>query len=150
MSVVLAGLLIALLGVSAPDQDLAAGSAASQAVVLAAEQRRGRALVAGDVEALDALLADDLVYTHSNGRVDSKATYLEPLRSGRTRYTSFEPADLSVRLYGATAVILGTATAEAQVATGTSRTHLRFTAIWHRRGEAWQMTVWHATRLPPP
>ncbi len=142
-------LLVAFLVGSEPGQDTLAVSADAAASVLAAEQRRELALVAGDVQALEALLADDLVYTHSNGRVDSKATYLEPLRSGRTRYTAFEPADVSVRLYGTTAVVVGTARTEAQVATGTSRTHLRFTAIWHRTGEAWVMVGWHATRLPP-
>ncbi len=150
MSGVIGGLLAALLAVTGPVQGVASGAADAEAAVRAAEGRRGQALVAGDVPTLEALLADDLVYTHSSGRVDSKATYLEPLRSGRTRYTSFQPADLSVRLYGDTAVIRGTARSEAQVTTGTSRTHLRFTAIWHRRADAWVMVAWHATRIPPP
>ena len=42
--------------------------------------------VKGDYKALDALLADDLIYVHSNGNVDNEKTFLESLTSGRSKY----------------------------------------------------------------
>ena len=60
-----------------------------------------------DYAALDRLLADDLTYTHSTAKVDTKATYLELLLSGRTRYQSLEPADVQIRIYGTTGVVTG-------------------------------------------
>ena len=47
--------------------------------ILALEQRRFKAMCAGDVGALDELLHRDLKYTHSSGVVDSKASYLRAL-----------------------------------------------------------------------
>ena len=52
--------------------------------VKAAEKKRFEVTVKGDYKALDALLADDLIYVHSNGNVDNEKTFLEGLTSGRS------------------------------------------------------------------
>ena len=56
--------------------------------VLQAEEKRRQALLAGDLDALDALLSPALVYVHSSGGQDSKASYLEHMRSGTLQYQS--------------------------------------------------------------
>ena len=122
---------------------------ASEAV-RAAESQRLRALVTADYAALDRLLADDLTYTHSTAKVDTKATYLEPLLAGRTRYQSLEPADVQVRIYGTTGVVTGVLRSVALVAGKESRTNLRFTNVWVERDSRWQMVAWQSTRLPDP
>jgi hypothetical protein len=52
--------------------------------ILALEEKRFAAMVSGDLGALDALLHQDLVYTHSSAVVDTKASYLEAIRTGKT------------------------------------------------------------------
>jgi hypothetical protein len=59
----------------------------SQAV-LQAEDNRRQALLAGDLQALDAMLSPTLVYIHSSGGQDSKASYLQHMRSGSLQYQS--------------------------------------------------------------
>ena len=118
--------------------------------VRAAESQRLRALVTADYAALDRLLADDLTYTHSTAKLDTKATYLEPLVSGRTRYQSLEPSDVQVRVYGTTGVVTGILRSVALVAGKESRTNMRFTNVWVRRDGRWQMVAWQSTRLPEP
>jgi hypothetical protein len=56
--------------------------------VLQAEEKRRQALLAGDLDALDALLSPALVYVHSSGGQDSKASYLDHMRSGTLQYQS--------------------------------------------------------------
>ena len=56
--------------------------------VLQAEEKRRQALLTGDLDALDALLSPALVYVHSSGGQDSKASYLEHMRSGTLQYQS--------------------------------------------------------------
>ena len=56
--------------------------------VLQAEEKRRQALLAGDLNALDALLSPALVYVHSSGGQDSKASYLQHMRSGTLQYQS--------------------------------------------------------------
>ena len=47
-----------------------------QAEIKRLEDRRVQALIDGDFDALDKLLGDGLVYTHSNGQADTRAVYI--------------------------------------------------------------------------
>ena len=58
------------------------------------EERRYRAMIAGDAAALDELCSDDLIYTHSKGDHDDKRSYLHKV--GFRYFTYLEithPAD---------------------------------------------------------
>ncbi len=118
------------------------------AAVRALELRRFALLAAGDHEAMAPLLADDLVYTHSNGRVDTKASYLAPLRAGTTRYVEYRPIELTVRVHGTAAILVGRAQARALVSGEERRSDVRFTDVWLFRDGNWQMVAWQSTRLP--
>ena len=72
-----------------------AGTSAAEAAVRAAELARFKAQTTGDLKALDALLGDELVYTHSSAAVDSKASYVESMRSGALKYQTIEPRDIA-------------------------------------------------------
>jgi hypothetical protein len=62
--------------------------------VRALEDRRYAAMIAADTAVLDELLSERLAYTHSTGGQDSKASYLEKVRSGFFVYDSIEhPVD---------------------------------------------------------
>jgi hypothetical protein len=66
-----------------------------------------------DFAKLEKVLADDLFYyLHSNSIVDTKASYIESMRSGKQRYASAKINDLKIRVYGKAAVINGDANFE--------------------------------------
>ncbi len=117
------------------------------ALVRSLELKRLERLVSGDYDALADLLADDLVYTHSNARVDTKESYLAPLRAGTTRYVEYVPSELNVRVYGTTAVLVGRAQTRALVSGEERRNDLRFTNVWVFRDGRWRMVAWQSTRL---
>ncbi|MGD9952223.1 MAG: nuclear transport factor 2 family protein [Burkholderiales bacterium] len=83
--------------------------------ILALEERRYAAMLAADMGALEPLVHEDLVYTHSSGVVDGKASWLESMRSGRTRYRSVQRADEKVRVHGDAALVTGRATLEVEI-----------------------------------
>ena len=114
----------------------------------AAEQERIRALLEADYDSLQRLLGDDLTYTHSTGKVDTRTSYLEPLLSGRTRYRTLDASDVAVRHYGGSAVITGVMKSVATVAGAESRTTFRFTAMWVLREGRWTLVAWQSTRVP--
>jgi ketosteroid isomerase-like protein len=116
--------------------------------VRALEDRRYRAMIDGDVAVLEPLLGDDLVYTHSTSLVDSKASYLDKLRSRKVVYRKVERPEESLQVYGDTAVITGEVRLEVLV-DGSPRTmRSRFTNVWAKRPRGWQMVVWQSTPLP--
>jgi len=138
-------LATAILLAWAGDGLLAQASGAEQAV-RQAEDRRIKALIDDDFATLDAALADDLTYGHSNGVVDTKASYMETLRSGKTKYQTIERLPSVVRVYGDTAIVTGTATVglRGQAAPFT----LRYTLAYVMRDGQWRMVAWQSTRLP--
>jgi hypothetical protein len=50
------------------------------------ERARSSAMTHRDLKALQSMLADNLIYCHSNGRCENKAQLLESLQSSRIRY----------------------------------------------------------------
>ena len=77
----------------------------AEAAVLNAELSWETALTKADVGALQTLYDDTLVYTHSNGKVDSKASYIDTIKSGATKYESMNRDDIKVNVYGEAAVV---------------------------------------------
>jgi ketosteroid isomerase-like protein len=118
--------------------------------VQAAEKKRFAAMIAGDLDTLGALLADELTYTHSSGRVDTKVQFLDSLRTGRQKYFAIAPEDTAVRVFGDTAVSTGQSAMHVSAGGQESRFRIRFTDVWVRRGGRWQMVAWQSTRLPEP
>lgn len=112
------------------------------------ENSRYRAMVSNDLITLDRVLADDLLYTHSSAVVDNKASYLEALRSGATRYLSAERQQDSLRIYGDVIVIQGRMKAHV-IVNGTEKSISNvFTCIWARKPAGWQMVNWSSTPIP--
>lgn len=115
---------------------------------LAAEAARYRAQEANDFAALERLLADDLVYIHSSTSTDTKASYIESLRSGTVRYHRMTMGDVSVRCYGPLAVIAGRTTFRVTARGQDMTLDLLFHALWAQRPGGPQFVSWQATRLP--
>jgi len=128
-----------------------AGIAGDEArdAVLAAQAERIRAMVDADLDALDELLADDLVYHHTTGRVDSKAALIASLAPGGIDYQLIEPQDSTLRLYGNTAVVTGHAALKVIAAGQTHDLSILFTEVYVL-SDRWRLVSWQSTRLPPP
>src|SRR6266702_5721019 len=60
------------------------GAAMTEKEILALEDKRFGAMIARDLKALEAMLHGDLLYTHSSGVTDTKATWLQAMQSGKT------------------------------------------------------------------
>jgi ketosteroid isomerase-like protein len=73
--------------------------------ILALEQRRFKAMCAGDVGALDELLHRDLTYTHSSGAVDGKESYIRGVRERLWNYRSIKTSNETVSIHGGTALV---------------------------------------------
>ena len=122
----------------------------TEAEAVAAEDARYAAQMAGDVAALEKLLADDLVYTHSNAAVDDKKAFIEAIRSGVTKYRTMKRSDMKTRTYGCIAILTGRADFQTTTKGQDSTVALRFHAIWAKRPSGLQFISWQSTRLPAP
>lgn len=116
--------------------------------ILALEDVRFKAMVSADVKLLEGLMHDDLVYTHSSAVVDTKASYLEALKSGKTRYKSQKRFEERVRLCGDCALVTGRAEMEAEVNGVHKVLRLRYLDVWAKTPQGWKFIAWQSTSLP--
>jgi hypothetical protein len=114
--------------------------------VLSVEQARVAALLRADTKQLNLVLADDLTYTHSSGRTDTKKELLASVTSASLKYEAIEPAETKVRLYGATAIVTGMAQLKINNKGESLSFALKFTGVYTKRD--WQLVGYQSTRLP--
>jgi hypothetical protein len=120
------------------------------AELTAAEDARYAAQMSGDVAALEKLIGDDLVYTHSSAAVDNKKAFIESQRSGAVKYRSMKRSDTTPRIYGCIGILTGRADFEVSNKGLDSAVALRFHAIWAKRAAGLQFISWQSTRLTAP
>jgi hypothetical protein len=114
----------------------------------AAEVARFKANDAADAKKLGELLADDLEYVHSNGEIDTKASFIESLTSGRRDYVASVPDIENTRIFGDFAIIRGKAKVTIADAGNTRDLNLGYTDIWRWNKSKWQMVAWRSARIP--
>ncbi|MEJ5369910.1 MAG: nuclear transport factor 2 family protein [Bryobacteraceae bacterium] len=114
-----------------------------------AERGWARGVTTNDFALLEKVLAPDLVYTHSNGLVDTRDSYIESLRSGKTRYVRVEYSDIKVRLLTPE---IATANCRALVVTlqqgKENPMKLALLHVFKKNGGQWQLVAHQSARLP--
>ena len=116
--------------------------------VLAAEDRRYRAMQDADLATLTEVCADELSYAHSSGVRDTRSEYLEKLRSGYYVYRRIEHPVERVEVLGDTAIVVGRMTSDVEVQ-GTLKTIDNLAlAVWTRASGSWQLLAYAPTSLP--
>jgi len=107
--------------------------------VLAADDARLAALIAADVDALDRLCADDLVFVHANGRQDGKAAFLEQARSGHIRYRSIVRKTTSVTVAGSIAIVYASIEVEVTMNGEQRASPVRYMSVWTHGSGEWKL-----------
>jgi ketosteroid isomerase-like protein len=113
--------------------------------VLAAMESWKQATLNKDAAGLDRLLHADLIYSHSDGHVETKADILKKLPN----VLSIKFGECSVRVYGNTALVKGPIESVNKTPNGPSTLNLSVLQVWLKGPEGWQMVARHATRLNP-
>lgn len=126
--------LPALAGLATPSDEKA---------VLAAEKQYIDGMVNSDPASVAKVLADDLSYTHSSAKMETKADVLKGI-TNTVQYTSITIESTKVRQYGNTII-----TNHNMMYTGPKvSSHVYVTMVWVKQAGGWQMVTRQATKLP--
>jgi ketosteroid isomerase-like protein len=139
----LPALAIGLIGVPA-----LAASADEDAVAKNVEAFRA-AQIAADAKGLDALCAEELSYSHSDGRVEDKATFVANATNGKSKFLSLEYQDPKIRVVGPAAIVRFHWVGESEsVADGKkTATNLHILMNWQKQGADWKLLSRASTKL---
>jgi hypothetical protein len=113
-----------------------------------AEVARFEAQVKADAPALQKLLHDGLDYVHSNGDLDTKASFIDSLVTGKRDYLATVATLENVRIFGDVGVIRGKAKVTIADNGKPLELNLGYTDFWLWNKGQWQMTGWRSARIP--
>jgi len=112
------------------------------------ERERFRAMVDGDGELLDALLAENASYVHTNGKRETKRQFIDAITAGRRRYRQIEIQSQDVIPGGRdTWIVFGRALLEMESKNGALLFPIAYTAIHIQVDGQWQLLAMQATRV---
>jgi ketosteroid isomerase-like protein len=125
-----------------------AASADEDAVAKNVEAFRA-AQIAADAKALDALCAAELSYSHSDARIEDKATFIANATNGKSKFLSLKYEDTKIRVVGPAAIVRFHWVGESEaVADGKkSATNLHILMNWVKQGADWKLLSRASTKL---
>lgn len=121
------------------------------AAVRAADDERVAATMAADFARMDAVYSDQLHYTHSNGKLDNKKSYLDSIVTRRTVYSGYEYLQREFHVATPDVVVM-TAHVIITAGNGTvqNRNDLNVMAVWRLEGGMWRFHSWLSSKIPAP
>jgi ketosteroid isomerase-like protein len=118
--------------------------------VLAAERALQAAMRAGDVDALDRLLHDDLLAVGPDGGLVGKAADLAAHRAGVFKIHELEEEDVRTLVRGDLAVTFVVLRIRGTIDDAEVGGRMRYTRTWTRDGGAWRVVAAHISPAPDP
>jgi ketosteroid isomerase-like protein len=106
---------------------------------------RSRALIEGDIGALDRILAPAFVYTNASGEMTDKAAYLRRMTNPSVKWISQDLSDVQVRLSGDTAVLTAAVHDRASFDGQPLDAKFRSTFVYVRNPSGWHCVAGHTS-----
>jgi ketosteroid isomerase-like protein len=122
---------------------------AREMTLLQLEKDRFNAMINRDSSKLARILADDLLYIHSNGVTDSKETFIKNIMSGKLEYLAVDLHQADIRTHNQTAWIHGAAKMKVRAGKDNPEVELfiRFLDVYKREGGTWRLVAWQSARV---
>jgi ketosteroid isomerase-like protein len=143
LPVLIAFFLAILPAIAADDPQLAA--------VKAADTARVAAMKSPDRERLNAIFSNELRYSHSTGAVDTKASFIELLLAGKTRYVGYDYDEQNFTFPApGIALMTGRLHLTGINPAGPMDIWLNFLAVWREESGHWRFLSWQSCKVAPP
>ena len=104
-----------------------------------AEERRYKAMIDMNPEALADSLADEFFYHQPNGKSNDKEGYIKQMMTGAVKIFSAERYDVKVNVYGDVATAMGGTRLDIELGGERRKTDLRYLNVWVKRDGRWQL-----------
>ncbi|MCB1211465.1 MAG: nuclear transport factor 2 family protein [Verrucomicrobiales bacterium] len=117
--------------------------------LIAADDSRLAAMKSADGEKLTAVMSDELRYAHSSGVVDTKASFIDSLTSGKLKYVGVDYVERNFSFPAPSiAMMTGSAKFKLNTPNGEIEPTLAFLAVWRLEAGQWRFLAWQSCKLP--
>jgi ketosteroid isomerase-like protein len=128
----------------------AAVAAGEEGEVAQAVEGLRKATFGQDKAQLDALCTEQLSYGHSDGRVESKAQFIDGVMGRKAVLKSLALSDHSIAVVGSNAVARHSWTSESEMDGKATTTKIKVLQVWLKQGGGWKLLARQAVRPPQP
>ena len=101
-----------------------------------------------DVEAMNAIVADDFTITFSDGAMQTKTQIIESLKRPRGSSSTFITEGAQSRVYGDTVILIGLVISEWKQNDKPMTDRSRYTDTYVKRNGKWQVVASHLSNAP--
>ena len=112
-----------------------------------ATERLRLAMISPDAVALAALLADELSYGHSDGKIDTKASITASLLDGASDFVNVELSEQTVAVVGDVALVRHRLVADTNDSGKPGHVTLKILLVWQQRAGKWVLLARQAVRV---
>jgi ketosteroid isomerase-like protein len=139
----LAALLVLMLAASLP----AAAQSFDEAAVARTVDAFSKAMIAADTAALDTLTADELNYGHSSPKLDTKASFIDSIRTRRSAFKTIDLTKQTVQVVGDLAIVRAHFSSDIEPEGKPGHVELEVLMIWQKRNGGWKLLARQAYKL---
>jgi hypothetical protein len=129
----------ALVGASLQPGTAASADPAEEAAVAQAAEALRKAMLGADRAQLEALVAEQLSYGHSDGHVETKARFIGVVANRETIYKSITISETTTVMSGDAAVVRNVFAAEVETGGKSSTPHLGVLQVWQKQAGEWKL-----------
>ena len=118
-----------------------------EAAVKHAVESLREALLKSDKAQLERLVADEVSYGHSGGRVQNKAEFINGVMTRKATVKSLTFPDLTVAVAGDAAIVRHLYESESETDGKTNNVKIGTLAVWHKQGNNWKLLARQGYKL---
>ena len=127
---------------------LAVAESADEAAVAQAIEALRKAFFGRIRPQLEALCAEQLSYGHSDGRVETKAQFINGVMTRKAILKSLTLSDHTIAIVGTTAIARHTWASESETDGKPTSTKIGVLQVWQKQGGTWQLLARQSVRPP--
>jgi ketosteroid isomerase-like protein len=123
----------------------------SQIEVLEIERQVEAAVLKGDLEFFERILAEEFTHTTQSGVMRDRKQWLANHKAGQSPYDALNTQDLKALDYGDVVVVTGRIQPQGRTSTGQPiEGEYRFLRVWVKRDGQWKAVAFQSTRIASP
>ena len=128
----------------------AVAQAGDDAAVAQAVEALRKATFGQDKAQLEALCAAELSYGHSDGRVETKAQFIDGVMGRKATLKSLTLSDHTIAIVGTNAIARHKWASESELDGKATSTRIGVLQVWLKQGGSWKLLARQAVRPPQP
>jgi Domain of unknown function (DUF4440) len=139
---------LALGGMGLWRSSLVVAASADEAAVAQAIEAMRKAVLEQNKTQLEALCAEELSYGHSDGRVETKAQFINGVMTRKAIVKSLTLSDHTIAIVGNDAIARHTWVSESETDGKPTTTKIGVLQVWQKQGGAWKLLARQSVRPP--